>query len=251
VREDARICRESRVRASRGGQGHSSRAGIMEGDEHATFPPLPGDHHPSAGHPLPDLRPHPCIPAGQHQRGIDRALPPGSSRGARHPFPVTGSRLRPARIPPRTSAGARRTCGRSWPAGAPAFTRRDRCAGGGRAKSRRYGAPNSIVDWVQRCARSGRYGLRARGFAGLGDLALLLLRRGRQPASAQPSPDQLSFCNLGAGVAAARRDPYLPAQCDKRNGLVVHVLDRGPPVEQRAHDLFQAPGWGFLKLRLV
>jgi len=68
----------------------------MEGDEHATFPPLPGDRHPSAGHPLPDLRPHPRLPAGQYQRGPDRALPPGSSRGARHPIPVTGSRLRPA-----------------------------------------------------------------------------------------------------------------------------------------------------------
>jgi hypothetical protein len=86
----------SRAFAEHGGQGHSSRAGIMEGDEHATFPPLPGDHHPYAGHPLPDLRPHPRIPARQHQRGPDRALPPGPSRSARHPIPVTGSRLCPA-----------------------------------------------------------------------------------------------------------------------------------------------------------
>jgi len=47
----------------------------MEGDESATFPPLPGDRYPSAGHPLPDLRPHPRLPAGHHQRGPDRALP--------------------------------------------------------------------------------------------------------------------------------------------------------------------------------
>jgi len=129
-----------RVARSRehGGQGHSGRAGIMEGDEHATFPPLPGDHHPSAGHPLPDLRPHPCIPAGQHQRGTDRALPPGPSRGARHPIPVTGSRLRPARIPPRTSVGAQRTCGRSWP----------------QARQRSHGVIGALVADAQ---RGGRY----------------------------------------------------------------------------------------------
>jgi hypothetical protein len=34
--------------------GHSGRAGIIRGDEHVTFSPLPGDRHPSAGHPLPE-----------------------------------------------------------------------------------------------------------------------------------------------------------------------------------------------------
>lgn len=28
---------------------------MLEGDEYATFPPLPGDRYPPAGHPLPDL----------------------------------------------------------------------------------------------------------------------------------------------------------------------------------------------------
>jgi hypothetical protein len=78
------------------GQGHSSRAGIMEGDQHATFPPLPGDRHPAAGHPLLALRPHPRPPARQHQRGPDRALPPGPSRSPRHPRPVTEPRDSPA-----------------------------------------------------------------------------------------------------------------------------------------------------------
>jgi hypothetical protein len=44
--------------------GHSGRAGIIRSDEHVTFPSLPGDRHPSAGHPLPDLRPYPRLPAG-------------------------------------------------------------------------------------------------------------------------------------------------------------------------------------------
>ena len=59
--------------------GHSRRAGIIRTDEHATFPSLPGDRHPYAGHPLPDLRPYPRLPARQHQRGLDRALPPDPS----------------------------------------------------------------------------------------------------------------------------------------------------------------------------
>jgi hypothetical protein len=61
----------------------------MEGDEYATFPPLPGDRHPSAGHPLSALRPHPRLPARQHQRGSDRALPPGPPRSTRYPHPIT------------------------------------------------------------------------------------------------------------------------------------------------------------------
>jgi hypothetical protein len=76
--------------------GHSGRAGIIRSDEHVTFPPFPGDRHPSAGHPLPDLRPYPRLPARQHQRCLDRALPPGPSRSARHPRPVTEPRLSPA-----------------------------------------------------------------------------------------------------------------------------------------------------------
>jgi hypothetical protein len=44
--------------------GHSGRAGKMRGDEYATFPPLPGDRHPPADHPLPALRPHPRLPPG-------------------------------------------------------------------------------------------------------------------------------------------------------------------------------------------
>jgi hypothetical protein len=84
----AHISRESHVRAS-AGPGHSGRAGIIRSNEHGTFPPLPGDRHPSAGHPLPYLRPYPRLPARQHQRCLDRALPPGPSRSVRHSRPVT------------------------------------------------------------------------------------------------------------------------------------------------------------------
>jgi hypothetical protein len=94
-----RVARSSEQRV----QGHSGRAGIMEGDEHATFPPLPGDRYPSAGHSLPDLRPHPRLPARQHQRGPDRGLPPGPSRSARPPRRLTESGLSAAReVHPRT-----------------------------------------------------------------------------------------------------------------------------------------------------
>jgi hypothetical protein len=78
------------------GPGRSSRAGIPRSDEHGTFPPLPRDRHPSAGHPLPDRRPYPRLPARQHQPGLDRALPPGPSRSAGHPRPVTELRPSPA-----------------------------------------------------------------------------------------------------------------------------------------------------------
>jgi hypothetical protein len=53
-----------------------------------TFPPLPGDRCPSAGYPMPDLRLHLRLPARQHQRGPNRALPPSPSRSTRHPLPV-------------------------------------------------------------------------------------------------------------------------------------------------------------------
>jgi hypothetical protein len=60
---NARICRESRVRANT--EPRSPQwAGIMEANEHFTFPPLPSDRHPVAGHPLPDLRPYPAYRPG-------------------------------------------------------------------------------------------------------------------------------------------------------------------------------------------
>jgi hypothetical protein len=59
---NVRFCRESSVRPSKG-QDHYGRAGIMRGDEHVTFQPLPGDRHLAARYPLPDLRPQPCLPA--------------------------------------------------------------------------------------------------------------------------------------------------------------------------------------------
>jgi hypothetical protein len=71
------------------GRGHRNRAGIIEDDEQVTFRPLPGDRHPFAGHPLPDLPPHRRIPARPPQRGPDRALPPGPSGSARPRIPVT------------------------------------------------------------------------------------------------------------------------------------------------------------------
>jgi len=90
------LMRASRAFERTGRPGHSGRAGIIRSDEHVTFPPLPGDRHPPAGHPLPDLRPYPRLPARQHQRGLDRALPPDPSRSARHPRPVAEPRSSPA-----------------------------------------------------------------------------------------------------------------------------------------------------------
>ena len=49
------------------GQDHSGWAGIMEANEQVTFPPLPCDRYPAAGHPLPDLPPHRGVPARQPQ----------------------------------------------------------------------------------------------------------------------------------------------------------------------------------------
>jgi hypothetical protein len=45
--------------------------------------------NPSTRSALPDLPPYGRLPAGQPQRGPDRALPPGSSRSARPAFSVT------------------------------------------------------------------------------------------------------------------------------------------------------------------
>jgi len=75
------------------GLDHSGWAGIIEANEQVTFAPLSCDRYPPAGHPLPDLPPHRGVPARQPQRGPDRALPPGPSRSARRPFPVTLRRL--------------------------------------------------------------------------------------------------------------------------------------------------------------
>ena len=56
------------VRAAQAqGKGHSGWAGIIEANEQVTFPPLPCDRYPAAGHPLPDLPPHRRVPARQPQ----------------------------------------------------------------------------------------------------------------------------------------------------------------------------------------
>ena len=68
----------SRAFAAIGGHGHFEGAGIMGCDEQIKFPQLPGDRHPSSSHALPDLLSHGRLPAGEDQRGPDRALPPGS-----------------------------------------------------------------------------------------------------------------------------------------------------------------------------
>jgi hypothetical protein len=57
-------------------------------DEQVQFPPFPRDRYPSSGHALPGLPPNRRVPAGQPQRGPDRALPPGPSRSARPAAPV-------------------------------------------------------------------------------------------------------------------------------------------------------------------
>jgi hypothetical protein len=149
----------------------------MGGDEYATFPPLPCDRYPAAGHPLPDLRPHPRPPARQHQRGLDRALPPGPSRSPRHSRRVNGSRPSAAEFHP----DARHLA--AWLAAdlGPQPRQRSQSAFGallgGRAKSRRYGrqlhrerdhlhcARMDILGAVSRplCSRAGRP--RARGLS--------------------------------------------------------------------------------------
>jgi len=58
--------------------------------EQVKFPPFPGDRDPSSANTLPDLPSDRCLPAGQPQRGPDRALPPGPSRSTRPPCPVAG-----------------------------------------------------------------------------------------------------------------------------------------------------------------
>jgi hypothetical protein len=114
--------------------GHSGRARMMGGDEYATFPPLPGDRHPSAGHPLQALRPHPRLTARQHQRGSDRALPPGPSRSARHPHPITKPSAQQAGDSTADVRQPRAHLSRPQATGAPAITERDRCFGRYRAK---------------------------------------------------------------------------------------------------------------------
>ena len=78
------------------GCGHPAAPGVcpsMSSCEQVIFPPLPGDHHPAAGHSLRDLPPHRGVPPRQPQRDPDRALPPGPPRSARHPVPVALRRL--------------------------------------------------------------------------------------------------------------------------------------------------------------
>ena len=109
-----------RLRARRPGPASSERGrdrpgrdGIMEANEQVTtFPPLPRDDHPPAGHALPGLPPHGRAPARRHQRGPDRALPPRPSRSARPRVPVTtprsphdNRRRLPARARPRPKSG--------------------------------------------------------------------------------------------------------------------------------------------------
>ena len=71
-------------------QDHSRGPGIIEANEQVTFPPLPCDRYPAAGHPLPDLPPHRRLPARHPHRDPDRALSPGPSRNARPRIPVAG-----------------------------------------------------------------------------------------------------------------------------------------------------------------
>jgi len=87
---DREECTWHSARSSQGTWHHRS-------DEQVKFPPLSCHCHPSAGHALPDLRPHCRIPPRQDQRGPDRALPPGPSRKPRPPLPIAGHRD-PARL---------------------------------------------------------------------------------------------------------------------------------------------------------
>ncbi len=86
----ALTCRVESARQERTGQDHSGGTGIIEANEQVTFPPLPGDRNPTAGHPLPDLPPDRGLPPGA-QRGAYRALPQGPSRSARPPRPVAAA----------------------------------------------------------------------------------------------------------------------------------------------------------------
>lgn len=100
----------------RGGQhrarrGHGGGTGTIGGDEQVKFPALPGDGHPSSGHPLPDMPAHHRLPARAGQRCPDRALPPGPPRNTRPPpLPVashTQIAHRPQRPLPATGQPAR------------------------------------------------------------------------------------------------------------------------------------------------
>jgi hypothetical protein len=129
----------SRAFAQACSHGQSGKAGKMEGNEHATSPPLPGNCHPSASHPLPALRPHPRLPPRQHQRGADRALPPGPPRGTRPPSITEPVPTRLA-ISPQTSASPARTCVGLGPQVRQRSQSVFTALGGERAKSRRSGA---------------------------------------------------------------------------------------------------------------
>ena len=85
------------------------------GDE-TKVPPLPCDCDPASGHALPDLPPDGRMPAREPQRGPDRALPPGPSRSARHPFAVVGRAGGPPRMAPPFTR--RRCMSSAWLVGA-------------------------------------------------------------------------------------------------------------------------------------
>ncbi len=103
----------------RGGQhrarrGHGGGTGTTGGDGQARFPALPRDRHPSSGHPLPDMPPHPRLPARESQRCPDRALPPGPPRNTRPPLLPVASHTQNAcrrkdRCPARASRPGRTT----------------------------------------------------------------------------------------------------------------------------------------------
>jgi len=89
----APICRRARSSGlvARGSGKDSRRGRRCTVGEQVKFPPFPGDRDPSSGNTLPDLPSDRCLPAGQPQRGPDRALPPGPSRSTRFLCPVAGS----------------------------------------------------------------------------------------------------------------------------------------------------------------
>jgi hypothetical protein len=188
----------------------------MECDEHATFPPLPGDRHPSAGHSLPYLRPHPRLPARQHQRGLDRALPPGPSRSSRHPRRVT-SQLSGAGIPPRTSASSEHLL----PNLAAARQRSLRVVGALVANAQRVavrGACGAVYDWPG--ARAYRVVLRR-----------LIHAADAPPCWSAAAPSQQA-AGASAGLVPGRWS--LPARQQERQLLLVAIPPwRSPPGRTR------------------
>jgi hypothetical protein len=112
----ARTCRVECVQC-RPGQDHSSEAGIIEANEQLIFTPFPGQRHPASGHPLRDLPADRGLPTRYPQRGADRALAAGPSRGTRPSRPLR------SRSQPHHFAGTD-TGGTYLKPGAPADTQR-------------------------------------------------------------------------------------------------------------------------------